>query len=154
MASIPLSILLLQIKATMRLWLCSFTMELMSILEIIVVREPPFLGKPTKFRPIDYLNPDWPGFFPFSNAIARTVGHLSKSVEVMKLVNNLIKAPEMVVTMQEFSKEMTKGQGEDLFMASFRLFDALLSGVKDANSLSKKECHVDDTNDAFIYLAF
>ncbi|KAK7287560.1 hypothetical protein RIF29_00841 [Crotalaria pallida] len=37
MASIPLSILLLQIKATMRLWLCCFTMELMSILEIIVV---------------------------------------------------------------------------------------------------------------------
>ncbi|KAJ7947874.1 Vacuolar protein sorting-associated protein 24 like 1 [Quillaja saponaria] len=43
-----------------------------------------------------------------SVAIARTVGHLSKSAEVMKLVNNLIKAPEMAVTMQEFSKEMTK----------------------------------------------
>ncbi|KAF7823342.1 vacuolar protein sorting-associated protein 24-like protein 1-like isoform X1 [Senna tora] len=43
-----------------------------------------------------------------SVAIARTVGHLSKSAEVMKLVNNLMKAPEMVVTMQEFSKEMTK----------------------------------------------
>lgn len=41
-------------------------------------------------------------------AIARTVGHLSKSAEVMKLVNNLMKAPEMAVTMQEFSKEMTK----------------------------------------------
>ena len=41
-------------------------------------------------------------------AIARTVGHLSKSAEVMKIVNNLMKAPEMAVTMQEFSKEMTK----------------------------------------------
>ncbi|EMS49932.1 Vacuolar protein sorting-associated protein 24-like protein 1 [Triticum urartu] len=37
-----------------------------------------------------------------------TVGHLSKSTEVMKLVNNLMKAPEIAVTMQEFSKEMTK----------------------------------------------
>jgi hypothetical protein len=26
----------------------------------------------------------------------------------MKLVNNLMKAPEVAVTMQEFSKEMTK----------------------------------------------
>ncbi|XP_022746189.1 vacuolar protein sorting-associated protein 24 homolog 1-like [Durio zibethinus] len=43
-----------------------------------------------------------------SVAIARTVGHLSKSAEVMKLVNNLMKAPEMAATMQEFSKEMTK----------------------------------------------
>ncbi|KAL2328556.1 hypothetical protein Fmac_021983 [Flemingia macrophylla] len=43
-----------------------------------------------------------------SVAIARTVGHLSKSAEVMKIVNNLMKAPEMAVTMQEFSKEMTK----------------------------------------------
>jgi charged multivesicular body protein 3 len=41
-------------------------------------------------------------------AISRTVGHLSKSAEVMKLVNNLMKAPEMAVAMQEFSKEMTK----------------------------------------------
>ncbi|PHU03818.1 Vacuolar protein sorting-associated protein 24 -like protein 1 [Capsicum chinense] len=41
-------------------------------------------------------------------AIARTVGHLSKSAEVMKLVNNLMKAPEVAITMQEFSKEMTK----------------------------------------------
>ncbi|KAJ6840800.1 vacuolar protein sorting-associated protein 24-like protein 1-like [Iris pallida] len=41
-------------------------------------------------------------------ATARTVGHLSKSAEVMKLVNNLMKAPQMAVTMQEFSKEMTK----------------------------------------------
>ncbi|KAJ0021697.1 hypothetical protein Pint_32066 [Pistacia integerrima] len=43
-----------------------------------------------------------------SVAIARTVGHLEKSAEVMKLVNNLMKAPEVAVTMQEFSKEMTK----------------------------------------------
>ncbi|KAJ4847662.1 hypothetical protein Tsubulata_036972 [Turnera subulata] len=42
------------------------------------------------------------------SAIARTVGHLAKSAEVMKLVNNLMKAPEMAVTMQEFSKEMIK----------------------------------------------
>ncbi|XP_059456069.1 vacuolar protein sorting-associated protein 24 homolog 1 [Corylus avellana] len=43
-----------------------------------------------------------------SVAIARTVGHLSKSADVMKIVNNLMKAPEMATTMQEFSKEMTK----------------------------------------------
>ncbi|KAL9264731.1 Vacuolar protein sorting-associated protein 24 homolog 1-like protein [Drosera capensis] len=43
-----------------------------------------------------------------SVAIARTVGNLSKSAELMKLVNNLMKAPQMAVTMQEFSKEMTK----------------------------------------------
>lgn len=36
------------------------------------------------------------------------MGHLSKSAEVMKIVNNLMKAPEMAVTMQEFNKEMTK----------------------------------------------
>jgi charged multivesicular body protein 3 len=41
-------------------------------------------------------------------AIARTVGHLSKSAEVMKLVNDLMKAPDVAVTMQEFNKEMTK----------------------------------------------
>lgn len=41
-------------------------------------------------------------------ATSKAVGHLSKSAEVMKLVNKLIKAPEMAVTMQEFSKEMTK----------------------------------------------
>ncbi|PKA48245.1 Vacuolar protein sorting-associated protein 24 like 1 [Apostasia shenzhenica] len=41
-------------------------------------------------------------------ATARTVGHLSKSAEVMKLVNSLMKAPEVASTMQEFSKEMTK----------------------------------------------
>ncbi|WOL06093.1 vacuolar protein-sorting-associated protein [Canna indica] len=41
-------------------------------------------------------------------ATARTVGHLSKSAEVMKLVNGLMKAPAVAATMQEFSKEMTK----------------------------------------------
>lgn len=52
--------------------------------------------------------------FPFVSfldrfsAVARTVGHLSKSAEVMKIVNNLMKAPQMAVTMQEFSREMTK----------------------------------------------
>jgi Ca2+-binding EF-hand superfamily protein len=49
-------------------------------------------------------------------AIARTVGHLSKSAEVMKLVNNLMKAPEMAVTMHEFSKEMTKVSSLLLFL--------------------------------------
>lgn len=43
-----------------------------------------------------------------SVAIARTVGHLQKSGEVMKLVNNLMRAPAVAVTMQEFSKEMIK----------------------------------------------
>ncbi|XP_078155656.1 vacuolar protein sorting-associated protein 24 homolog 1-like [Carex rostrata] len=42
------------------------------------------------------------------NATSKAVGHLAKSAEVMKLVNKLMKAPEMAVTMQEFSKEMTK----------------------------------------------
>eukprot|EP00252_Welwitschia_mirabilis_P026740 TRINITY_DN8872_c0_g1_i1.p1 TRINITY_DN8872_c0_g1~~TRINITY_DN8872_c0_g1_i1.p1 ORF type:complete len:209 (-),score=70.41 TRINITY_DN8872_c0_g1_i1:68-694(-) len=41
-------------------------------------------------------------------ATARAVGQLSKSTEVMKLVNNLMKAPEVAATMQEFTKEMTK----------------------------------------------
>ncbi|CAH1441663.1 unnamed protein product [Lactuca virosa] len=43
-----------------------------------------------------------------SVAIARTVGHLSKSAEVMKIVNDLMRAPQMAVTMQEFNKEMIK----------------------------------------------
>ncbi|KAF6140296.1 hypothetical protein GIB67_000344 [Kingdonia uniflora] len=43
-----------------------------------------------------------------SVAIARTVGHIQKSSEVMKIVNNLMKAPEVAATMLEFSKEMTK----------------------------------------------
>ncbi|KAL9831247.1 putative Snf7 family protein [Arabidopsis thaliana] len=43
-----------------------------------------------------------------SIATAVTVGNLSKNGEVMKLVNSLMKAPEIAVTMQAFSKEMTK----------------------------------------------
>ncbi|XP_060668223.1 vacuolar protein sorting-associated protein 24 homolog 1 isoform X2 [Ziziphus jujuba] len=34
--------------------------------------------------------------------------HLGESVDVMKLVNNLMKAPEVATTMQEFNKEITK----------------------------------------------
>ncbi|KAL6494516.1 hypothetical protein OROGR_031316 [Orobanche gracilis] len=43
-----------------------------------------------------------------SVAFGRTVGHLSKSAEVMKLVNNLMKAPQVAV--QEFSKEMIRAR--------------------------------------------
>ncbi|KAH0907982.1 hypothetical protein HID58_039809, partial [Brassica napus] len=43
-----------------------------------------------------------------SYAVGQTVGNMSKSAEVMKLVNNLMKAPQMAATMQEFTKEMTK----------------------------------------------
>ncbi|KAF0906687.1 hypothetical protein E2562_012260 [Oryza meyeriana var. granulata] len=38
----------------------------------------------------------------------KMVAQLSKSTEVMKIVNNLVKAPELVVTMQQFTKEMMK----------------------------------------------
>ncbi|MBA0571528.1 hypothetical protein Golob_001912 [Gossypium lobatum] len=73
-------------------------------------------------------------------AIARTVGHLSKSAEVMKLVNNLMKAPRMAATMQEFSKEMTKvilkfvimGMPESLFFSSVKWdMDSDLRGLKE-----------------------
>ncbi|KAK6931672.1 Snf7 family [Dillenia turbinata] len=47
-------------------------------------------------------------------AIARTVDHLSKSAKVIKLVNNLMKAPEIAITMKEFNKEMTKEMVSDL----------------------------------------
>ncbi|KAJ0238807.1 Vacuolar protein sorting-associated protein 24 1 [Hirschfeldia incana] len=43
-----------------------------------------------------------------SIAVAGAVGNISKSAEVMKLVNDLLKAPQMAATMQEFTKEMTK----------------------------------------------
>ncbi|MCO5577873.1 hypothetical protein L7F22_031708 [Adiantum nelumboides] len=43
-----------------------------------------------------------------SVATARVVEQLSKSFEVMTLVNGLMKAPEISATMQEFTKEMTK----------------------------------------------
>ncbi|XP_010503153.1 PREDICTED: vacuolar protein sorting-associated protein 24 homolog 1-like [Camelina sativa] len=39
---------------------------------------------------------------------AITVGNISKSTEVMKLVIKLMKAPALAATMQEFSKELTK----------------------------------------------
>ena len=39
----------------------------------------------------------------------------------MKLVNNLMKAPEVAVTMQEFSKEMTK-----VYQTSFKGFSCFL----------------------------
>ncbi|XP_039036091.1 vacuolar protein sorting-associated protein 24 homolog 1-like [Hibiscus syriacus] len=39
-----------------------------------------------------------------SVAIVRTVGHLFKSAEVIKLVNNAMKVPQLAATMQEFSK--------------------------------------------------
>uniref|UniRef100_M4CW99 Uncharacterized protein n=1 Tax=Brassica campestris TaxID=3711 RepID=M4CW99_BRACM len=42
------------------------------------------------------------------DAVGQTVGNMSKSAEVMKLVNNLMKAPQMAATMQKFTKEMTK----------------------------------------------
>ncbi|KAL6639254.1 hypothetical protein ACP70R_022984 [Stipagrostis hirtigluma subsp. patula] len=38
----------------------------------------------------------------------RTVGHLSESAEVLKTVNDLMKAPELALTMQQFSKEILK----------------------------------------------
>uniref|UniRef100_A0A0E0LKM8 Uncharacterized protein n=1 Tax=Oryza punctata TaxID=4537 RepID=A0A0E0LKM8_ORYPU len=38
------------------------------------------------------------------------VGQLAKSTEVMKIVNNLMKAPELAVTMQQFTKEVIKAE--------------------------------------------
>uniref|UniRef100_M8C0J1 Vacuolar protein sorting-associated 24-1-like protein n=1 Tax=Aegilops tauschii TaxID=37682 RepID=M8C0J1_AEGTA len=69
------------------------------------------LGEIVDFVPSWLLNLFACEYIPDSilaSATTRTVGHLSKSTEVMKLVNNLMKAPEIAVTMQEFSKEMTK----------------------------------------------
>jgi charged multivesicular body protein 3 len=43
-----------------------------------------------------------------SAATVKAVGHIQKSSEVMKLVNGLLKAPEVAATMQELSKEMMK----------------------------------------------
>ncbi|KAG6548094.1 hypothetical protein Mapa_010374 [Marchantia paleacea] len=43
-----------------------------------------------------------------SVATVKAVGHIQKSTEVMKLVNGLLKAPEVAATMQELSKEMMK----------------------------------------------
>lgn len=43
-----------------------------------------------------------------SFATVRAVGHLQKSTEVMKLVNNLMKVPEIQQNMMDLSKEMMK----------------------------------------------
>ncbi|XP_006291692.2 vacuolar protein sorting-associated protein 24 homolog 1 [Capsella rubella] len=48
---------------------------------------------------------------------AVTVGNLSKSAEVMNLVNNLMKVPDMALKMQEFSKELTKAGVIDEFVS-------------------------------------
>uniref|UniRef100_A0A0D9WYT0 Uncharacterized protein n=1 Tax=Leersia perrieri TaxID=77586 RepID=A0A0D9WYT0_9ORYZ len=40
----------------------------------------------------------------------RMVTQMSKSTEVMKMINNLMKAPELAVTMQQFRKEMMKAE--------------------------------------------
>ena len=45
---------------------------------------------------------------PSLAATAKVVGHLQKSNEVMKLVNGLVRAPELAGTMGELSKEMMK----------------------------------------------
>ncbi|PKU80224.1 Vacuolar protein sorting-associated protein 24 like 1 [Dendrobium catenatum] len=64
-------------------------------------------------------------------ATARTVGHLSKSAEVMKLVSSLMKAPEVATTMQEFSKEMTKASYFWIKFLPLNFFhlDAFIAGV-------------------------
>eukprot|EP00475_Leptophrys_vorax_P003002 TRINITY_DN11728_c0_g1_i1.p2 TRINITY_DN11728_c0_g1~~TRINITY_DN11728_c0_g1_i1.p2 ORF type:complete len:225 (-),score=42.44 TRINITY_DN11728_c0_g1_i1:329-1003(-) len=41
-------------------------------------------------------------------ATAKVMGHLEKSTEVMKLINGLMKVPEMAASMQDMSKEMMK----------------------------------------------
>lgn len=43
-----------------------------------------------------------------SVATVTAVGHIQKSTEVMKLVNGLLKAPEVAATMQDLQKEMMK----------------------------------------------
>eukprot|EP00897_Mesotaenium_endlicherianum_P008650 jgi/Mesen1/7813/ME000413S07070 len=43
---------------------------------------------------------------------SKAVGHLQKSAEVMKMVNDLVKAPQVAATMQELSKELAKMVGE------------------------------------------
>ena len=41
----------------------------------------------------------------------KVVGHLSKSTEVMKLVNGLVKVDEVAITMKDLSKELAKVSG-------------------------------------------
>jgi hypothetical protein len=40
--------------------------------------------------------------------VAKVAGNLSKSTEVMKIVNDLMRTPQLVQTMQQMSKEMMK----------------------------------------------
>ena len=75
-------------------------------------------------------------------AVARTVGHLSKSAEVMKLVNNLMKAPEVAVTMQEFSKEMTK-----VFSLSIMVFQSAVVVVVEVQGIFIVEVSLTATNE-------
>lgn len=75
-------------------------------------------------------------------AIARTVGHLSKSAEVMKLVNNLMKAPEVAITMQEFSKEMTK-----VLSFSIMVFQSAVVVVVEVHGIFLVEVCVTATNE-------
>lgn len=75
-------------------------------------------------------------------AIARTVGHLSKSAEVMKLVNNLMKAPEVAITMQEFSKEMTK-----VLSLSIMVFQSAVVVVVEVHGIFLVEVCVTATNE-------
>ncbi|RLN35644.1 hypothetical protein C2845_PM03G07080 [Panicum miliaceum] len=42
--------------------------------------------------------------------IKRTADCLSKNAEVMKIINDLMKAPELALTMQQLSKEMVKAE--------------------------------------------
>lgn len=67
--------------------------------------------------------------FHYFAAIARTVGHLSKSAEVMKIVNNLMKAPQLAVTMQEFSKEMIMVNNNLSCRNALNSYFSLCSGI-------------------------
>lgn len=79
-----------------------FNWEIITLFFVFSFTLAPFPHRPLDFSIMFYLVLGW------VTAIARTVGHLNKSAEVMKLVNNLMKAPELAATMQEFGKEMIK----------------------------------------------
>lgn len=51
-------------------------------------------------------------FFQLIIATLKIAGTLQKSTEVMNLVNQLVKLPEIAKTMQEMSMEMTKVRRE------------------------------------------
>ncbi|KAE8672028.1 putative vacuolar protein sorting-associated protein 24-like protein 2 [Hibiscus syriacus] len=57
-------------------------------------------------------------------SIVRTVGHLFKSAEVIKLVNNAMKVPQLAATMQEFSKS-----DQVVPSACFLIINNILAGV-------------------------